>query len=206
MICPNDKAEMHQVKVESHYGQPIILEQCNKCGGLWFDKFELHRTKLGEAEKIELLDSVSLRTPSNIQGFELICPKDQAKLARFTDPYFPKSIIVERCPVCDGFWLNRGEFTNYQKARQELKRTKETSVEENTIKEEIKQLLDAHQSGSSIDTLGRLGKFLSLPLDELSLQPLNPEEMSPEERRNLDTIINVLTSILSAVIPGKLLL
>jgi len=205
MICPNDKAEMHQVKVESHYGQPIILDQCNKCGGLWFDKFELHRTKLGEAEKIEQLDSAILWTLSNIQNPELVCPKDQVKLIRFNDQYFPKGIIVERCPVCDGFWLNRGEFTRYQKARQALKISKEKSAEEKIIKEDIKQLLDAHQSGSNIDTLGRLGKFLSLPLDEITLQPLNPEEMSPEEERAYNTILNVITSILSAVIPGKIL-
>jgi Zn-finger nucleic acid-binding protein len=206
MICPNDKAEMHQVKVESHYGQPIIIEQCNKCGGLWFDKFELHRIKLGESEKIEVLDSENLWTPSSIQGFELTCPKDQAKLARFSDPYFPKDIIVERCPVCDGFWLNRGEFTKYQKARQEMKTPKEKSVEETKFKKDVREILAAYQDEGNTSTLGRLGKFLSTPLDETSLEPLNPEEMSPEEGCNLDTILNVLTSILSAVIPGKLLL
>jgi len=205
MICPNDKAEMHQVKVESHYGQPIILDQCNKCGGLWFDKFELHRTKLGEAEKIELLDSAILWTHSNIQNPELVCPKDQAKLVRFNDQYFPKGIIVERCPVCDGFWLNRGEFSKYQQIRQEMKVPKQKSTEETKFEKDIKEILAAYQDEENTSALGRLGKFLSTNIDETTLQPLNPEEMSPEEERAYNNILNVLTTILSAVVPFKFL-
>ena len=56
MICPNDNIEMHQVRIESYYGQPIFLEQCENCGGIWFDESELYRAKQGEANKIELLD------------------------------------------------------------------------------------------------------------------------------------------------------
>lgn len=50
MICPNDGAEMYQVKITGHYSQPIILYQCERCGGIWFGQFELFRTKQGEAE------------------------------------------------------------------------------------------------------------------------------------------------------------
>ena len=205
MVCPNDKADMHQVKVQSHYGQPIILEQCNKCGGLWFDKFELHRIKLGESEKIEILDSISLWIPSNIQNPELVCPKDQAKLVRFNDPYFPRGIIVERCPICDGFWLNRGEFSKYQQIRQEMKVPKQKSTEETKFEKDIKEILAAYQDEGNTSALGRLGKFLSTHIDETTLQPLNPEEMSPEEERAYNNILNVLTTVLSAVVPFKFL-
>ena len=78
MFCPNENIEMHQVRIESHYGQPIILEQCNKCGGIWFDESELFRAKQGEAEEIELLDSEILRNPSKIEKSVLICPRDHA--------------------------------------------------------------------------------------------------------------------------------
>ena len=53
MKCPNENAEMQQVKVESHYGQTVILDQCPKCGGIWFDSLELYSVKQGQAEIID---------------------------------------------------------------------------------------------------------------------------------------------------------
>ena len=127
MICPNDGAGMRQVKVMSHYGQAIVLEQCAKCGGIWFDESELYRAKQGEAARIEMLDVEELRSPAAIQNASLLCPRDGAVLSRFQDRYFPGDIILERCPSCNGVWLNRGQFTRYQEYREALKRPKEKS-------------------------------------------------------------------------------
>jgi Zn-finger nucleic acid-binding protein len=165
MLCPVDKIEMHRVKIVSHYGQPIELDQCDSCGGIWFDKAELFRAKQGEAEKIEALNTNILKNPSMIENSRLICPRDQTVLYRFTDRYFPKDIILARCPTCGGIWLNRGLFTKYQRFRQELKRTKEKSPEDKELEERISQLIAAHQSEHPNDTLERLGKFLSTPVD-----------------------------------------
>lgn len=200
MICPNDNIEMHQVKIQSHYGQPVILEQCNKCGGIWFDESELYRAKQGEAEKIEFLDSEMLWAPSAIENSIHICPRDRAKLFRFTDRYFPEGIIVERCPVCSGFWLNRGEFTKYQKARQELLRPKEKSPEDIKLEEDIKQLLELHKTGGADDVLGKLGRFLSTPLDENTLLPLESAQRSPAEENTLNVVLNILITILRAFV------
>jgi Zn-finger nucleic acid-binding protein len=196
MICPNDNAEMHQVKVLSHYGQPIFLEQCEKCGGIWFDESELFRAKQGEAGRIDSLDAEILRAPSKVDNSLHNCPKDGAKLFRFTDKYFPEGIIVERCPVCDGFWLNRGEFTKYQKARQELLRPKEKSLEDKKLEEDIEIILSEHQTGGSNDVLKRLGNFLSTPLDRNTLLPLESAEKSPEAENAVNLILNVLTTLL----------
>jgi Zn-finger nucleic acid-binding protein len=196
MICPNDNVEMHQVKIQSHYGQPVILEQCDKCGGIWFDESELYRAKQGEAEKVELLDTENLWTPSAIENSIRICPRDGAKLSRFTDRYFPEGIFVERCHVCSGFWLNRGEFTKYQKARLELLHPKEKSPDDIKLQENIQRLLESHKNGGADDTLGRLARFLSTPIDEQTLLPLNSAPRSPAEENNLNIVLNVLITVL----------
>jgi Zn-finger nucleic acid-binding protein len=200
MICPNDNIEMHQVKIESHYGQPVILEQCDKCGGIWFDESELYRAKQGEAEKVELLDAEILWASSQIDNAKHFCPRDRAALSRFTDRYFPEGIIVERCPVCSGFWLNRGEFTKYQKARQELLRPKEKSPDDIKLQENIQRLLELHKTGGTDDALGRLGRFLSTPLDENTLLPLESAEHSPAEENTLNVVLNILITILRAFV------
>lgn len=188
------------MRIESHYGQPLILEQCKKCGGIWFDESELYRAKHGEAERIELLDSERLRIPSYIQNSKFLCPKDQNELIRFRDAYFSKDIIVESCTICRGFWLKRGEFVKYQKVRQIRQRPKEESPEDKKFEENIEKMLALHSSGGTLDVLGRLGKFLSTPLDRHTLRPLESAQRTPAEDRALNLTLNILTSILNALV------
>jgi Zn-finger nucleic acid-binding protein len=200
MICPNENVEMHQVRIESHYGQPIILEQCKGCGGIWFDESELFSAKQGEAEKIELLDSEILRTPSKIEKSVLKCPRDQAELFWFNDRYFPKGIILERCPSCNGIWLNRGHFTKFQKARQELQRPKEKSPEDKKMEEDIERILALHQAGGTTDALRKLGRFLSTPLDRKTLLFLEANQRQPEVESTVNLALNVLMLVFRALI------
>ena len=53
---------------------------------------------------------------------------------------------MERCPACNGFWLNRGEFTKFQHARQEMLRPKEPSAEDKKLQEQVQLILAEHQA------------------------------------------------------------
>lgn len=196
MICPNDKIEMRQVKVESHYGQSVIVDQCPECGGIWFDKLELYSVKQGQADTLEPLNVDILHSPSLIENSKLICPRDNAKLARFVDPYFPKEIIIVRCPVCDGLWLNRGEFTRYQHFRQERISQKERTAADVKLGQDVEYVLEQNETGGAEDSLGRLGRFLSTPLDRTTWRPLEPEKLTEKEQISLNVILNALTIIL----------
>jgi Zn-finger nucleic acid-binding protein len=200
MICPNDSAEMHQVKIISHYGQPIVLDQCEKCGGLWFDESELFRAKQGEAEKIESLDSELLRNPVSIENPTLVCPRDQAVLFHFTDKYFPEDIILMRCPSCSGIWLNRGQFTKYQRYRREVKGVQETDTEDKELKERINQLIESHQTGSTSEVMSKLGNFLSMPLDEYASLPPDSSQRVPAVENAFNVALNILMTILRVFI------
>jgi len=187
---------MQPVKAESHYGQTVILDQCPSCGGIWFDDFELHRTKQGQSDKIELLDPAILRTPADVQNSDLLCPRDRTKLVRFTDPFFPRDIIIARCPACNGFWLNRGEFTKYQQYRQTLKKPEEIIIEDNKFERDVARLLEEYQTGNAAGVLGKLGSFLSTPMDSLTWRPLEPEKLSAGEKTALNMILNTLSLVL----------
>ena len=200
MICPNDNIEMHQVTIKSHYGQPIILEQCKGCGGIWFDESELFSAKQGEAEKIELLDSQILGAPSRIEKSVLLCPRDQSRLSRFKDRYFPKGIILERCPSCGGIWLNRGDFTRFQKVRQELQHPEEKTPADKKVEDEIKRILELHRTEGTDGTLAKLGRFLSTPMDRNTLLPLELDETQPEAGKSTNLILDVLMLVLRALV------
>jgi len=197
MNCPSCQDVMEMVKIQSHYGQPIILEQCKRCGGVWFDESELSRARQGEAEKIESLDSKILKNPSRIEIPKLQCPTDQTTLIQFEDKYFPKSIVIEHCSTCGGFWLNRGEFTEYQSVRDDLQKKQIASSQDKKLKKEIENLLALHQQDSTVSILGKVGRFLSTPLDRHTLRPLPSAVRSPSENAILDMTTNVLIQILS---------
>lgn len=199
MICPNDNVVMRRVLAPSHYGKQITLEQCRRCGGIWFDESELHEIRRGEAEKIELVDSTALRILSPIKNSVLRCPKDQEKLICFKDPAFPPDLLVESCPACRGFWLKRGEFLKYQKHTQEKvvkpKVRKKTEKDEE-FEDKVEKLLALHQ-GNRYDTLGKLAKFLSAPVDPLTMRPYESDKLSPKEERALNFTLNILVMILN---------
>ena len=200
MKCPNDNAELYQVKIESHYGQPILLKQCKECGGIWFDETELFCARNGEAEKIEVFDSRSLWTPTNMERRVLRCPLDESELFRFRDRYFLKSIILERCPSCNGIWLNRGDFTKFQKAGQQLKRPKEKGSEDKKLEEDIKSILAAHDAEAANNTLEKLGAFLSIPIDRATLRPLGQSGNQLEQGKSGNLIFDVVMLVLMAII------
>lgn len=196
MFCPNEKAVMRQVGVPSHYGQQVIIDQCEGCGGIWFDAFELFKVKLGEAEGIESIDSDRLRVPSAIDNPTLLCPRDRTALVQYKDPNFPRELILTRCPQCQGFWLNRGEFTTYQETRREMMRPREKTLEDEKLGEDVKRMLQSRIDSGTTEALGRLGAFLSSPGHEPVLTPFGASREAAEEGKTLDTVLNVLMVLL----------
>jgi Zn-finger nucleic acid-binding protein len=191
MNCPNENIEMKQVKVETHYGQTVILDQCPTCGGIWFDNLELFKTKQGQAEKIDLVDVDILCSSSQIKKTDLFCPKDNTKLVHFTDRFFPKEIILARCPACSGFWLNRGEFVKYDNYRQSFKKPRELTEEDIQLGKQMMSILAEQKKDHSTEVMMKLGKFLSTPLDSMG-RPLEPEKLSSKEALAIELILGIL--------------
>ncbi len=203
MKCPIDNTEMRRVTVESHYGQPVFLDQCRECGGVWFDETELFRARQGEAEKIESFDTGGLWSSTNIQKRDIRCPSDHSKLVLFKDPYFPEDIILARCPLCGGIWLNRGEFTKFQRARQKLQRPVERSVRDKKLEEEVKRILSEYRSegaGDRLETLERLGRFLSTPAGDIALLPSRQPKRRLGQEKPASLVLNLLMSLFMAFI------
>jgi len=118
MHCPLCEEKMIEVKTSSHYGIPILLDQCPHCGGLWFDEDELYRTRLGAAAEVEKeIDLASLsKTYMNSQA-KLLCPRDRNPLTPLSPPHFYDRLEVKACPVCQGFWFKSGGFRAFQAER-----------------------------------------------------------------------------------------
>lgn len=183
---------MRKVKTRAHYGQPVVLDQCPACGGLWFDNLEMVTVKRGEAKTIEALDAVKLRQGASTRP-RLLCPKDKSELITFHDQNFPSSIQIERCQRCGGFWFNRGEFTAYQDHLQG-KTMAEKSETDKKLAAQIEGMLRVYSDDGFYDTLGAIGSFLSTPIGDSGLEPGRPEDR--ERARQVNMVINIISGLL----------
>jgi Zn-finger nucleic acid-binding protein len=197
MKCPNDNNEMHQVQITANYGLPLFLNQCDICGGIWFDASGLYRAKQGEAEKIDLVDTYILTASTPVENKIHLCPIDGAQLSRFTDANFPRDIFVERCPSCNGFWLNRGEFTKFQHARQALLTQKEPTEEDKKLQAQIQSILADHQNGDTESVLTKLNAFLSQPVGaSSSARYLDDDENQSNGANAVGSFLNIAGTLL----------
>lgn len=113
LICPECCGELHEVYGEANYGRVLLLDQCRNCGGVWFDKWELYFVTGKSIRDLEGMDASSFIAPVAPHPAKGRCPKCEKELAVFTDNNLPKDALIERCPGCNGLWLNRGELGKY---------------------------------------------------------------------------------------------
>jgi Zn-finger nucleic acid-binding protein len=174
MTCPHESSKLQVVKINSHYDQPIIVDQCTNCGGIWFDADELWSVKSGEAKKIDVINTQTLRSSSVITNAIMHCPKDQTELKQFHDKNFPTELIIEQCPACNGLWLQRGEFQQYQEHRDKPKKEIVISDKDKKFNEQIDKILALYSQQPTIDAINRRTSALSAVLLEHQAQTIFP--------------------------------
>lgn len=103
MQCPRCHSELKSTDL-GEYGF-IILDVCPKCRGAWFDKGELGRLDDSVWTNVEEVDF------DNVSEFHqgLKCPKCQKEM-RPLSPKDAKEVVIDQCPECNGFWLDKGEL------------------------------------------------------------------------------------------------
>ena len=101
----------------------------------------------------------------------------------------------QRCPKCDGFWLNRGEFARFQDARRALRQPKEIVIETTGIQDQVQSALDMHRSSLEDSPIIKAARFLSTPLDEATLRPTESgsARATPE---SVNMALNLLMTLL----------
>ena len=101
MNCPRCNSSMETVRI----GQEQI-DRCTKCGGLWFDEFELD--ELRAQKDSERIDTGEPNAKSD-RNAKLQCPKCNGPMLRMVDIEHPH-IWYETCDVSGGSFLDEGEF------------------------------------------------------------------------------------------------
>ena len=165
MDCPNCGIKMNLVQISSHYGVKIFADQCERCGGIWFDETEHFEAGIKEYKKFKKIDYEKFKKEFKINS-SLLCPIDGQKLNILEDKYFSTKIEVDYCPKCHGFWFNYGEFKEFQRERRKkIEKKKKKTNKEAKFEQGIDAMLRTSSVASKYNTIGVIGKTLSRKVD-----------------------------------------
>jgi len=134
MLCPLCKIEMKKV---IFYG--VEIDYCPKCLGFWFEEDELRRAKDEKDKDLSWLD-IDLwqdKRKFKISQTQKYCPVCLTPL--YSVRYADSQIQVDICSLCQGIWLDRGEF---KKIIDYLKDKEKEEILENYFKNLIKEGLE----------------------------------------------------------------
>ena len=105
MECPKCQARMEVVRFEE-----TEVDRCVRCGGLWFDRLE-HKLLTQQAGSEAIDTGPTWQAAMHDVQERVFCPIDGVLMSRMVDAAQPH-IRVESCPVCQGTFLDAGEFTD----------------------------------------------------------------------------------------------
>ncbi len=108
--CPDCGTALAAVQAKARTGYLLALDQCGRCGGVWFDRWELFPLHHEEVARLDPLDGE--RLASEVAETTLgSCPRCEIDLRPFRDPNVPADARIARCAVCEGMWLQRGQLS-----------------------------------------------------------------------------------------------
>jgi Zn-finger nucleic acid-binding protein len=101
--CPKCRVEL-ETKTGAEQGFEV-LDVCPSCNGAWFDKGELDALDDSVLTNVEELAF----EPASIGDTRYSCPRCGGDM----EPLIPEEdrhLVIDRCPRCEGFWLDPGEL------------------------------------------------------------------------------------------------
>ncbi len=97
----------------------VEVDSCAECNGIWFDKRELPELLAKETQQVEKLMGGEDEDDANYKrGTQ--CPRDSQKLLRVRSNR-NKDVTVDACVVCQGVWLDGGEFERIKRTTPGIK-------------------------------------------------------------------------------------
>jgi Zn-finger nucleic acid-binding protein len=192
--CPNADGVLHPVQAHSRVGVVIRLDQCDHCGGVWFDKLELFQVDEAEARSIDPVDKASLRFPHGSSDKPL-CPRCRLQLKVFRDANIPDNIQLLMCDRCEGFWVNHGALAGYAQFRESghKRADPKLAARYEKLAAEYEKMLQGQSDKQYWQGIEKFGNELGAQRDMLTGLPLNG---SPAELERIDRAQDIFFTVM----------
>jgi len=126
MICPTCNGTLSGTSIEG-----ISLDVCKEgCGGIWFDRFELHKMdephEFTDENLVEMLSAESKVDHDETKRHN--CPKCSDMVMMRNHFSVKRELEVDHCPQCAGYWLDEGELFHIRKQFKTEEERKEAAM------------------------------------------------------------------------------
>ena len=108
MKCPCDGTELARVELAG-----IQLDKCHKCDGIWCDPGEMEQLRDAHLTSAEEVLKEKYGDPSIQEGRTdgyMQCPRCEGGRLQRCHYTYVKPVKIDRCEMCLGVWLDRGEL------------------------------------------------------------------------------------------------
>ena len=105
LICPKCKQELNRA---IFYNTEV--DYCSQCLGLWFDQEELRLAKDDKDKNLNWLDIDLWEDEKSFKVSRGTVPCPSCRLPLYEVYYGDSRVLVDLCNLCQGVWLDRGEF------------------------------------------------------------------------------------------------
>jgi Zn-finger nucleic acid-binding protein len=118
MQCLRCGNEM-DIQIKGDAGEVIELDVCPECSGTWLDARELAKIDDNFFVNVEEIDYENVQ-PTTMDA-ELTCPRCwDTPVLRKVRPTVHPVVVLDTCPTCHGFWLDRGEMDKIRQLSDKL--------------------------------------------------------------------------------------
>jgi len=109
MKCLRCKTVDLELQFRGEGSDIVEIDICAKCGGIWLDSKELG--KIDDNFFLDLEDIDYDRVNPTKEDAALQCPRcEKSPIMNKVHPKVNANVIIDTCPECHGFWLDKGEL------------------------------------------------------------------------------------------------
>ena len=113
LLCPKCPPTTPNRTLDALTLEGYEVNRCAACGGMWFDKGELGSLLNSDTRKVNALLGGS--DPDDKDYKTGKCPRDAGKRLFRVKSERNRLVTIETCAVCQGIWLDGGEFERIKK-------------------------------------------------------------------------------------------
>ncbi len=125
MICPSCGYTLQKLEVTTSGGGKFSVDHCGRCGGTWFDPYEINRIPFHEVIRLAHL-TVLPKTQMPENDIHR-CPHCHKNLIPSHYESMPKGVRMLRCPKCGGIWATQKSLEQFKKHQEEIIKEYKTS-------------------------------------------------------------------------------
>jgi hypothetical protein len=135
MKCPDCRNILKPIECKG-----VIIHECIKCNGKWFQRDELQKVETREDDTVRWIDFEPFgkdMEKASVASEGKVCPKCLEKMQSLK--YLKSKVVIDKCPDCRGVWLDRGELAKIIRFLKDLVDTMPAGeLAKNAFKEFIK--------------------------------------------------------------------